>query len=385
MPPKSRYQALHDFTVSLHEAFLRTGIHSRILEADREDPKSFLDKIFSDLPDCTLSFNGLLPDEEGRFFCDLIKVPHVACLVDAPHRFLALTHSPYSIITSVDRYTCDFFQGLNFDHVLFMPHAADRKVFNKNSHPEKKRTIDILMLASFIDFEEIQKSWRKTYSTGVNKALDEACELAISDPKISYVHALAEMLDKHSKIAGFDPRQFDFITLLDQVEDFINGKDRVTLLQSIQDQKIELYGAGSHHFKKYLNQTSHVNIHEPVSYEHAISLMQNSKIVLNSCPSIKYGAHERIFSGILAGALVLTNDNIFMRENFKDKENILFYQHCHMEELGSLVKEYLKEDQKRIDMVKKGQDIVLNHHTWDHRAATLISELEPILKNIKPF
>ncbi len=54
------------------------------------NPRPFLDTLFADRPECTLSFNGLLPDAEGRFFCEMIQIPHVACLVDAPTQFFSL-------------------------------------------------------------------------------------------------------------------------------------------------------------------------------------------------------------------------------------------------------------------------------------------------------
>ncbi len=68
MPPRSQYGVLHHFTRKLSEALGRAGVEASLLEAQYDNPKPFLDKIFSDRPDCTLSFNGLLPDREGRFF-----------------------------------------------------------------------------------------------------------------------------------------------------------------------------------------------------------------------------------------------------------------------------------------------------------------------------
>src|SRR6516162_3155093 len=98
MPPLSQYSVLHHFTKKLHEALVQQGIVSRLLEAKHNDPGPFLDALLKDPPDCTLSFNGLLPDNQGRFFSDMIRIPHVACLVDSPTNFLTLVRSPYSVI-----------------------------------------------------------------------------------------------------------------------------------------------------------------------------------------------------------------------------------------------------------------------------------------------
>ena len=109
MPPTSQYGVLHHFTKKLCEAFIRLGVSCGLLQAERNNPKPFLTEIFQDPQDRTLSFNGLLPDEEGRFFCDLVSLPHVAFLVNSFHHFFALVNSPYTIIASSDRFTSMMF------------------------------------------------------------------------------------------------------------------------------------------------------------------------------------------------------------------------------------------------------------------------------------
>ncbi len=80
----SQYNVVDHFTEELANALNRQGVISKIIEAKRDDPRAFLRAILEDPPDCTLSFNGLLPDHEGHFLADFIKIPHVACLTDSP-------------------------------------------------------------------------------------------------------------------------------------------------------------------------------------------------------------------------------------------------------------------------------------------------------------
>jgi spore maturation protein CgeB len=111
--------------------------------------------------------------------------------------------------------------------------------------------------------------------------------------------------------------------------------------------------------------------------------MKHSQIVLNSCPWISYGGHERIFSGLACGALVITNENPFLHEEFKDGESIAFYQHGRWDKANHRVNEYLENVAKRNQVVKKGREIVMSRHTWDHRAAKLLKELPALLKKVK--
>lgn len=384
MPPKSQYQVLHHFTKELADALNRTGVRSRILEAEREQPKRFLDELFKDPPDCTLSFNGLLPDKEGRFFCDLVRIPHVACLVDSPNHFLELTKSKYSIVTCVDRFSCDFFLGLDFPNVLFMPHAVDKDLIAA-SPLNAKRPIDVLMLGSFIDYEAIREKWKAQFNSAIYKAVEEAAEMALADKSLSSAEALAQAFDKIVKTGQYvDLHQIDFLTLLDQVEDYISGKDRIALLKAIKDAKVHVVGAGGDKWKKSLGNRSNIIFQEPVSYDQAIELMKQSKIVLNSCPKIKRGAHERIFAGLACGALVITNQNTFVEEIFKPGESIVYYRSNHWEDVNEQINMYLSNEDKRKAIVEKGRTVIEKGHTWDHRAVQLIKELEPILQRLNP-
>lgn len=383
MPPLSNYGVLHHFTEKMHQALQRAGIKSRLLEAKRDDPAPFLNALFEDEPECTLSFNGLLPDTQGRFFCDMIGIPHVACLVDSPNSFMPLTTSPSTIITCVDRSSADFFKGSGFSRAMFLPHGVDRDLA---PDPSGKREYEVVMLSSCIDYESIHASWKKKYPAPLCKAMEEAAEGALSDLNVPYYQTFVAALSKQiQEQSGIDPETIDFTEILDDIEMYMRGKDRVELVKSIKDAKIDVFGSADEAagWKKYLGNKRNLVIHDPVPFEQALSIMKDSKIVLNSCPWISYGGHERIFAGLACGALVLTNENAYLDSEFKDGESIAFYQHGRWDKANHRVNEYLENSSKRDLVAKKGREIVMARHTWDHRAAQLIKELPALLKNIQ--
>jgi spore maturation protein CgeB len=384
LPPNvSQYGVLHHFTHKFHEALQRLGVKSRILEAERNNPKPFLTELFKDVPDCTLSFNGLLPDEEGRFFCDLIRIPHVACTVDSPNSFFSLADSPFTIITNVDKYGCEFFKGINAQNVFFMPHGVEK---NLALPADDHRPYDVLMLSSCIDYEHIRKQWASKYPQALVKVMDDAAELALSDRKIPYVQAFVQSLDKHiSSGAAIDPNQIEFIDVLDELESYIRGKDRVELVKGIKDAKVDIFGsaAPTTTWKKQLGDQKNIVIHDPVPYDQALELMQKSKIVANSCAWITNGTHERTLAGLAAGSAVITAENIFMKENFKDGTSISFYHPGKWGQINSVINNLLSDETKRKKIAAAGRKEVLDKHTWDHRARVLLQELTPILQKLK--
>lgn len=385
MPPNfSQYGVLHHFTKKLQEAFLRSGVNCRILEAQHNNPKPFLTELFKDPPDCTLSFNGLLPDEEGRFFCDLIRIPHVAYVVDSPNSFVSLAQSPLTIIASVDGPACEFFRGINAKNVIFLPHGVEKNLGFESY--EQERPYDVLMLASCIDYENIRQQWQKLFPEAIGKVLDTAAEHALTDYKISYVQSFVTALDAYvSKGGEVDPQKFNFIEMLDLLEMYIRGRARVEMVRAIRDAKIDVFGSPSttSSWQKQIGKQSNVVIHDTVPFDQALELMQRSKIVLNSCAWIKYGVHERTLAGLACGALVITDDNPFLREQFKDGASIVLYQYGKPESLNAAVNSYLSDESKRRKIVSAGREQVMLHHTWDHRAASLLKELSPLLEKMR--
>lgn len=379
MPVGGDYGVWHYITEQLFEALRRQGVECRLLQAKKNDPGPFLKALAENPPECTLSVNGLLPDDQGRFFCDMIRIPHVAFIVGSPNLFLPLTRSERSYISCIDRTSVEFFNGVGYSRSFFVPQGADK---NLTFDPSAKRTYGVVMLSSFIDYEAVRASWKKKYSEPLRAAMEEAAEAALNDYLtpyyIAFVHALDRQVSKH---AGIDPQKLDFVDILDQIELYIRGKDRVELLKAIDEAKVDVFGLaeGLEGWKKYLGNKRNIVIHDAVPFAQAIEIMKHSKIVLNSSPWIKYGGHERIFTGLAAGALVLTNENLYLREHFQDGKSILFYHPYKWGDANHRINEYLADPAKRERVAIQGRNIVMQHHTWDHRAAQLIKEITPLL------
>lgn len=371
----TQYSVLKHFTKKLHEEFSALGIKSRLL--DLNDPANF--KMYSeDPPECTFFFNSF-----PIHFWDVLRIPHVSCLIDLPHRFLDLVWSPYSIMTCMDRSAVGFVRASGFQNVLFFPHAVERDAKTK---PDNPRENDVVLFATCMDFERRRQAWKDKFPKALCEIMDEAAEIMLSDQTTPLYQAFVQALDSQpARRSTFKTEDLNGIVIFDELEFYVRGKDRVKLVQAIKNAKIDIYGSakGENSWKSYIANQPNVTIHPEVPFEQALEIMKHSKIVLNSCPSIKYGGHERIFSGLQCGALVLTSENPYLLEQFQEDVSIAFYQHQHWDKANDIIDTYLADPNKRIEVAQKGQDIVNQFHTWEHRAKQLVTELPPIIEKLR--
>ena len=379
----SEYSVVNKFVEDLNHALNTNGVYSEILKTDRHNPKAFLDKILTDPPDCTLSFNGLLPDTSGHFLCDLIKIPHVALLIDPPTHFLSLTKSPYNIITCVDKDYCKMFLDSKFTHTLFLPHAVSQSLMTAQNQP---KTIDVLMLNSYIDPEAIVANWKKNYSKEVQEILKETIEKTKHEYGTSFIFAFVETLDKHTKAGKFiDSQEIEFDSILDELYSFIAATSRIELLKGIHDARVDVYGSDGtgEGWKKHVGDKSNIHYHPQVDFEEALKLMQKAKIVVNCKIESKKGSHERILNAMAAGAAVVTLDTPYIKQHFVDGEEIVLFDLKTPNELNQKINELLSHEAKRASIAMKGRKKVLAEHTWDQRVNILKQELPKFLNEIK--
>lgn len=373
----SQYSVLSTFTEGIIAAFQRQGISCELVHPDRKDLMHFLAKIYVNQPDCTLSFNGLLPNEFGDFLCDKIEVPHVCCLVDSAHFFKVLASSPLNIITCPDQASQEVFYKWQFPNALFMPHAIDKKLLEEPLGLD--RPYDVVFLGSAIDYLSIQEKWAARFPHKTVKALEECSQAVFENPALPYQEALENFVKKE------EFEESDFENLVQEFDLFIRGKDRIELLRSIKNSQLHIFGEnlGRRNFKELIKSDSkNLFFHPGVQYPEALQIMRQSKIILNSSPMFKKGGHERIFSGLALGALVLTNENRFMLENFIDLEEIVLYRSAHKGNVDELIRVYLEDEPLRNKINLAGRAKVLEKHTWDHRVNELIPKLEMVIEKL---
>jgi spore maturation protein CgeB len=299
-----------------------------------------------------------------------VKVPHVSCLIDPPYRFLELTKSPWIIISCDDQEGCSLLRERNFDRTFFLPHAVGMDI----ETDQKKRIYDVVFLGTCINPEIHKKQWKKMFSSEICTYMEEAARISLEDGDPSFMSILATHLDPETHQQAFE-----------EVELYIKGVDRLQLVEAFTESNVHVFGSSTdkHNWQYILKKHQNIMVHPPVSYEQAIEVMKQSKLVLNSSIKNKYGAHERIFTASACGAVVVTNAVPFMEEHFKNKKELLLFSRKGLSKLESEVQILLKDESKRLAIAEAGRKRVMKVHTWDCRVEHLLREVIPMLKKIK--
>ncbi len=108
-----------------------------------------------------------------------------------------------------------------------------------------------------------------------------------------------------------------------------------------------------------------------LSPEESNRVYGQSKIVLNIMSWHKDGITERVINGMLAGAVVLTERNPYMEEEFGDGEDVVLYDLDDLDALPGKVRELLADAGRMETIARRGQEKAYAGHTWDCRAAGL--------------
>lgn len=110
-----------------------------------------------------------------------------------------------------------------------------------------------------------------------------------------------------------------------------------------------------------------------LSIDESLAVWQQSKIALNIMTWHKNAITERIINSMLQKSAVLTERNPYLEEEFRENENILFYDFAKLDELPGRIHSLLACPEQLAAIGERGYEKALCSHTWDCRAEELLT------------
>lgn len=317
------YGSTLHFAKAFTAALEREGAQTRLHWIGEGHFFHALESIYQDPPDLTCSFSDI--HFSGSPIGDLWQIPHLSLLIDPAIYYLHQLQGEYSWVSCVDEGDVELIRSLNFEKVFYLPHGGDSALLTP---PLQERPYEVVFFGSCSEYET------------EDDIVLEAASKVLSPRNLSIVEALLEL----------DVKEEDLARHHFAVDLYTRFHDRVNVLRALKTHTIHIWGKGP--WKKYVPEAI---IHPAIPFEETVEIMKKAKVVVNSSPRFKRGLHERILYGSLCGAAVLSGQGGGYTYRYGEWEDLSF------------------ADWKSIAQAK--QEEVLEEHTWDHRARSLLHHL----------
>ena len=323
--------------------------------------------------DAIITFNNVgfrMNMQSGESLWDIWKIPCYNIIVDHPMFYAdTLDYAPnQGIVACADRYHVDYCNRFYpaVKKAVFLPTAGECLKPFAELKPFGERSIDVLFIGSgkyddsaFSNADDIDKYLKLILQTQPSHLLSDVLEEFLIAGNMHYSTA---------KIKAFIESK-RFVEL--KVVALFRRKIIETLITA--GIPVTVYGNGWENLEIF----NHPNFiyKGGCSPEDGIALMEDAKIVLNQLAWFKAGASERIFEAMLQGAISLTDDSEYLREQFTDGEDIQFFSLKHLERLPELVHTLLTDTIRSERIRKNAYRKAAVNHTWEARAKELLQLL----------
>lgn len=375
----SSYKSLVTFAQQLITSWEIMGYNVVAVNGRDKEAERMLMNAGKNKYDFIFSMDGILANtqyEDGTYVQNDFECPFVTMLVDHPLYFndrLDAKLNNYNVLVvdgNHEKYIKKHYEHIK--NVRMLPHGGIG-VDETQIVPFADRKIDILFLGSYCDPEEILKQ------VGQLPRMGQVCVMNIIEQMIQDKNVTVEQGLEHFVAANdisLSNNEFKMYMELGAFADkYIRALHRNIVLIGLMKSgiKVNVFGNGWNKFK--CANPGNMIIGGSLEPMQCMELMANSKIVLNVMPWYKDGTHERVFNAMMAGAVCLTDESEYLRREFTDGEDIVFYS---MSNLSAKVKAILNDTESSAAIAENGYAKAKSKHTWANRAHEIIEFVNEI-------
>ena len=359
-------------------AIKNTGnlVHYIHIDAEKHDYDIFIKNLMNDIdklkPDFIMSINHLGYDKEGKMMelFDEMEMPFVSWFVDSPNVILSTFDDKTSDFCNIFVWDDDYITQVKekgYKHCDFLPLATDTNIF----YPKKATQANHLSTEYPVSFvgSSMVNAVHKTMKSWLHRDDLLACFHKV-------VESFLSLKTRHVELAlnSFDLK-FDSI---DQKDDFIaavlwkgtqiyrkSGLDKLSGFMPVI--------SGDPNWKNILP-LEYELLPERWYYDDLCDFYNQTKINFNMTSlQMTNAVNQRVFDVSACRKFLLTDYRKQVSEFFSSKENMVWFD--DVAEIPHLLNFYLKNDSLSEKIAARAYDIVLKHHTYNHRIKEMIEIL----------
>ena len=361
------YNSYLYFGDALGNALTKLGHSVEYFKVD-EDALDDLERYVGTHFDAMIDFNSDLPRalmDDDSYFLNHVDAPFFDIILDHP-----LYHHD-SLKHKIENFHVICLDSKHKDYILkYYPHIKSVLVtpmtgelaFGHDSinwDDFENRQYDILLSGTYTDPTRLE--------TAINKMPDflaknvyELIDMMTADSTLTIEDAVTALAENeiYDYINSDLPLHTQSFYLADAYVRCINRKNLVLNLDKCQH-SFDIFGA----LWEELD-LKHATLHREIPFNLTFTVFSKAKISVNIMPNFKAGSHDRVFSAQLNGAVSFTDPTTLLLEEYKDNENILFYDLDHLDQAADKVDHSLDNLSQLKKIAQGGFEIANSKHTW---------------------
>ena len=352
------------FALQLYKAAQRQQIECMTFEFGTDE----VQKIIAG-GDCALVVFNMRTDVDAW---EKMGIPIYDILVDHPRRFTEFNENAIHNLSLIVldrqqvRYCNEHFPRIR--QTFFMPLGGARE---GELIPFEKRHIKVLYAGSN-SFSPYYPAISFREDRG-EKIYQDAYRLIIEQPDLTG----EEVLQLIGIADGIDFRAPEWKPYVWKIADALEQNARAyykqKMMQLLSEQGIEVEVYGNNWEIPGYTYRDNIHFHAPVSSEEINRITGDAQISLNSMPWFKDGAHDRIFTAMMSGAISMTDPSRYLLEHFEHGKNIVYYNLTDMEPMIDNIR-FLQSHPKTAEKIaEEGRLVAEKEDTWDLRLQQLMN------------
>ncbi len=370
------------FSDELKKGFLKLGYE--IFDFDLRESAKSLSRFYEYMKEgpvtAMVAFNSTffgMTTPSGENMWETLGIPCINIFVDHPYWYhnILMRMPANGIALCIDRnhmnYVNRFYPNIGSNG--FLAHGGT--LMCPNPALVSGRSIDILyagsLLADHIPAQIDFSGW----DFPAQMIWDRSMERLLDCPEDTVESVLEQELCREG-IRLSDEELRRFISTCSPLERVVSSRYREQIVRSIAQAgiRLELYGDGW----GSCEWISLPNVHYGgrVSPGEILSMMQDSKLVLNTLPWFKDGSHERVFNAMLSGAVAVSETSGYLEEILNPEAWVSF--DLTKESLSALpqrIADLLADEDRLQKIASAGYELAAVSHTWEARAEELHRDL----------
>lgn len=367
---QSQYDAMRNYIDEMELGFRLAGYNTIILDGLEQSFVFQLDELKKAVDiDYVVTCNGIFFNMLRTKLKDAVYITYL-CDHPAVHRVRLMELDDRSIV-----FTCDAFYEKyvkeycsNIKHVRFIPLSGS---YSGKYISYKNREKGVVFTGSYTNPKKTYKSVSDEFEGVLKTFAEYMLKDIVEHPNQTLDMCLAHVLE----LTDVEVSKEEFHELADSfrgVERYARQYYRDKIIRTLVENgiKVHVFGNGWERFESEYAQNL---IIEKGNFYVAQKAVANAKISLNVMPWFKAGFQERIATAMLSGTVALTEESIYINENFANGEELVVYSLEHLEELPGKIKALLEDDAMAESISLAGKERAENELTWQHRTFEMIS------------